>query len=564
MPARLLLRPLALLLLALLVAPSTQAQSAESIVVREAIAEYQRTGRARVLEVGQTILVPYGQVDPVLKTALLRTSLIELGRNEWVVDRFMGDSLRWDVDFGVVGTEQSFRQIVSIKPTDQDLTTSLVLTTNTGRIYHFTLDSEPYPGIERTQNPTDIPYTAHVKFYYPEEASPDGLYTVTGGTTDAMGALDPNYVDLASLPLNTASYVIEADEGFPCPPISAGDNGTQLRIEFPDHTADLSCSQRFPLYSVNGAGELELLNYSMFGGNTYVADRVPSEARILYRTEFGGVQQVVIRNTAIDRPRGPLGVTVGAGLGTSVPSSTAPFRQSVAPGFDIGLSGVVQTSRSFSVGAEIGYTSFSTNTAFVGDAVEFALNESLAPAIASRLAASGAIDKGESVALYTRGAEAAARTLRLSAVGRLSLAPEARVEPYLGGRLGVVRRSSSAVTFQTTGLVIGADGTRRQSAALEGQIENSFAGTGDRRSAEALDFERLLQGEYGSEYELPAWLVGESDPQTGLEVGASFGIGFRATSMLRVYAEGEYALSPFSDRADRALIPFRLGVRASL
>ncbi|MEM6289534.1 MAG: hypothetical protein AAF845_20510, partial [Bacteroidota bacterium] len=85
-----------------------------------------------------------------------------------------------------------------------------------------------------------------------------------------------------------------------------------------------------------------------------------------------------------------------------------------------------------------------------------------------------------------------------------------------------------------------------------------------RRSAEALDFERLLQGEYGSEYELPAWLVGESDPQTGLEVGASFGIGFRATSMLRVYAEGEYALSPFSDRADRALIPFRLGVRASL
>ncbi len=91
MTSRLSLR---LLLLAVLLVPAAaSAQSAESLVVRDAIAEYQRTGRARVLEVGQTILVPYGQVDPVLKTALLRTTLIELGRNEWVVDRFMGDTL---------------------------------------------------------------------------------------------------------------------------------------------------------------------------------------------------------------------------------------------------------------------------------------------------------------------------------------------------------------------------------------------------------------------------------------------------------------------------------------
>ncbi|MEL6690158.1 MAG: DNA polymerase III subunit alpha, partial [Pseudomonadota bacterium] len=59
--------------------------------------------KAAVRDVGRVLQMPYGQVDPVLKTALLRTTLVELGRNEWVVDRFMGDTLRWDIDFGAVG-----------------------------------------------------------------------------------------------------------------------------------------------------------------------------------------------------------------------------------------------------------------------------------------------------------------------------------------------------------------------------------------------------------------------------------------------------------------------------
>ena len=550
------LRLLAALSLVALAAPPAPAQSAESVVVREAIEEYQRTGRARVLEVGQTILVPYGQVDPVLKTALLRTTLIELGRNEWVVDRFMGDTLRWNVDFGTVGTEQSFRQIVSVKPTDQDLTTSLVLTTNTGRIYQLTLDSEPYPAIQRTQNPTDIPYTAHVKFYYPDEGSADGLVSLAGasGLPDGMGG----FVDPNGLPLRTADYVIDADEGFPCPPISAGDNGTHLRLQFPDHTESLACAQRFPLYAVDDEGALTLLNYSVEGGNTYVADRVPAEARVLYRTDSGALRQVRVRNTSMQRWRGPLGFELGLGIGAALPSGSGPFQQAYAAGLDLAVTGGVRATRALTLGVEAGYRSLGANAAFVGGAVEFALNEALAPSLARQLGLAG----GESVVLFSRDARSDVTTTRLSAIARLSLAPEARIDPYVGARVGVVRRSASAVAFRASGVIVGTDGVRRTSPALDAALDASFAGTGGAEgSAEAEAFAALLRGEYGSAYELPAWAAGESGPETGLDLGASFGLAVRATESVRVYVEGEYAYAPTGTRPDRAFIPIHVGAR---
>ena len=562
MSVRPLLRLFAALSLTALAGLPAFAQSAEDVVVREAIDEYRRTGRARVLEVGQTILVPYGQVDPVLKTALLRTTLIELGRNEWVVDRFMGDTLRWDVDFGTVGTEQSFRQIVSVKPTDQDLTTSLVLTTSTGRIYQLTLDSEPYPGIERTQNPTDIPYTAHVKFYYPDEGSADGLVSLAGATGLAGGqggfADQGGFVDPNGLPLNTAAYVIDADEGFPCPPISAGDNGTHLRLHFPDHTESLACAQRFPLYAVDDEGALTLLNYAVEGGNTYVADRVPAETRVLYRTDSGALRQVRIRNTSMKRWRGPRGIEVGAGLGAALPSGGGPFQQAYAPGLDVSATAGSRVTRSLTLGVELGYRSLGANAAFVGGAVDFALNEALAPALAQRLG----LAAGESVVLFARDARSSVTATRLSAVARLSLAPDARIDPYVGARVGVVRRSGSAVAFRASGLVVGANGVRRPSAALDAVLDASFAGGGGADgSAEAEAFAALLRGEYGSEYELPAWASGESDPATGLDLGALAGLSVRATESVRVYVEGGYTYAPTGTRPDRALIPFHVGAR---
>lgn len=573
------MRRLAVLLLAL-AAPAASAQtyvrgaSAEDLAIREAITEYQLTGVARVMEVGQTILAPYNQIDPVLKTALLRTTLVELDRNEYVVDRFIGDSLRWSVDFGVTGSEGDFRQIVSIKPRDQDITTSLVLTTNTGRIYQFTLDSEPYP-IGQNQNPVGIPYTSHVRFYYPDDGMPadpaqsaqmsdDLLWTTTGGVPSF------NAGDGFGGPLN-GEYDVETDAGFPCAPTYVGDDGIRLIVRFPDTSEDPFCSTRFPLYAVGERGDLQLLNYSLMGGNTYVTERMPAEARILFLTERGERREVRIRSRAAGRrgPRRALGVTLDGRVGAAFPTSTSAFRDAYNPGFDAGGSIGVRATRALTVSFEGRFGSLSPDGVFVREAVEAALGETLAPAIAARLRTAGAIASGDQVVLFTRAGGGDIRTVRLSLVTRLSLAPGARVEPYVGARVGVLRRTANAVDIAATGLVVAADGSRQTNTALDAQIADSFAGAGVLTDADSADpayqqYRARLGGGFGSGVSLPSWLVGDSEAEAGPEIGGSLGLLIRATGALGVFVEGEYSYSPIGSRADRSVAPFTLGLRASL
>lgn len=544
------LLPAALLLV--LAAPLALAQSAESLIVQTAIDEYQRTGRARVLEVGQTILVPYNQVDPVLKTALLRTTLIELGPNEYVVDRFMGDSLRWSVDFGVTGDESNFRQIVSVKPTDQDITTSLVLTTNEGRVYQFTLDSEPYRGLERTQNPTDIPYTAHVKFYYPDE----GIDSRTLFDKASLEGYSPLTLD--DLPLNTAHYTVRTDRSFPCAPTRVGDDGTRLQVFFPDHTEDPACAQRFPMYSVDINGDLQLLDYIIEGGNTYVTGRIPAEARILYRSEDGDVHQVRIRNKRVRRSGiGRTGLLVGLGVGSLMPSGDV-FSTAYGAGLSVGGELGFLTSRAFSIGLQIGYDDVPTDLAYVNAGLGSALDNLYASDYEAELGA--ALPENESVLLSANASGGNVRTLRGSLVGRLSLLPGGRLQPYLTGRVGIQRRSVEALSFGVEGRI--SRGRRSESSdALDGLLIRDFA-----ESNTLSEYADDLRGELGEGTEggVPVFLFADQATETGLDLGGGGGLQFQASKLIGIYAEAEYAYTPVGDRPDRARIPVTFGVRANL
>ena len=543
---------LAALLLVLAAPPPAGAQSAESLIVQTAIDEYQRTGRARVLEVGQTILVPYNQVDPVLKTALLRTTLIELGPNEYVVDRFMGDSLRWSVDFGVTGDESNFRQIVSVKPTDQDITTSLVLTTNEGRVYQFTLDSEPYDGLERTQNPTDIPYTAHVKFYYPDE----GIDSRSIFDKASLEEYAPFTLD--DLPLNTAHYTVRADASFPCPPTRVGDDGTRLQVFFPDHTEDPACAQRFPMYSVDINGDLQLLDYVIEGGNTYLAGRIPAEARILYRSEDGDIHQVKIRNKRVRRSGvGRTGVLLGLGAGSLMPSGQAAFNNTYSPGLSLGAELGFRTSRAFSVGFQFGYDTVPTDLSYVNDGLSVALESLYAGDYEAEL---GDAIGDENVLLTARASGGDVRTLRGSLVARLSLLPSARLQPYLTSRIGLQKRSVEALSFGVEGRV--SQGRRSEpNAELDALVARDFA-----EENLLAEFGADLQGELALDDEraVPVFLFADQADELGLDLGGGGGLQFQASKLIGIYAEAEYAYSPIGDRPDRARVPVTFGVRANL
>jgi len=315
-------------------------------------ADYQATGRARIIRDGTTLVLPFGRMQPVLKTTVLRFTLVELGWNEYVKDRFIGDSLRWSVDYGVLGVEGNFRQIVAIKPSECGISTNLALTTNRMRIYNLALESDPCE-MEASRNPQGE-YAVHVRFWYPEgsrfrpvtprEATAGGgerewrsafghdvfpqntpgqvgLQSAFRGTPFAPTRRTAGYnaapeggdawsestgrgmPTVSADDLHTA-YEIDAGRGFPCPPVSVSDDGNRMFIRFP--VGGAGCRERFPLFAEGEDGDLQLINYSVYDGHLYVTSGVPTRAVILYQTERGRQRRVeIIRKEASgERPRG--------------------------------------------------------------------------------------------------------------------------------------------------------------------------------------------------------------------------------------------------------------------
>ena len=103
--------------------------------------EYRDTGRAGVLRQSTVMVFPYGHSQPVLATAPLRASVIELEPGETVFGLAAGDTERFAYELSYTGPGGD-TPIVLVKPLDYDVTTNLVVSTDR-RIYHVTLDAAP-------------------------------------------------------------------------------------------------------------------------------------------------------------------------------------------------------------------------------------------------------------------------------------------------------------------------------------------------------------------------------------------------------------------------------------
>lgn len=272
-----------LLLAAMILSPrvlAAQGGSAlDSANASAATADYQRTGRARVVQAGTYSMVPYGHVQPTVQCAPVRVCTIELQKGEKVLDSALPDPERWVVDFAA-GPDSV--PLVVIKPVALpnacDLTTNLVVTT-TVRIYHVTLDSPPCPGQEESTNPA-LPYQTHVKFYYPDEAlvrrhgpaaSPgvQGPGVPSGVFATPVGEADPA-MSVAELGDLHFDYQVVPDRRFPWTPKVVFDNGRQTCVRLPPeaHHSDLAV-----LYELNAQGGYELVQYAVRDG-CILTDRV--------------------------------------------------------------------------------------------------------------------------------------------------------------------------------------------------------------------------------------------------------------------------------------------------
>lgn len=303
-----------LLLLALAAAPAAlpgQRAPMDSANARAATDDYQRTGRARVVQAGTYAMVPFGHVQPTLRCAPLRVCTIELQSGERVVDSVLGDPERWVVDLasGPDSTPLVVAKPVAL-PNGCDLTTNLVVTTNR-RIYHLTLDSPPCSAQGESTNP-DLPYMRQVKFYFPDDAlvrhhaapgqQPGGgppQVTATGlpgAVTAETGAAMP-VADLGELHFD---YQKVPDRRFPWIPDVVFDNGRQTCIRLPPEAyhSDLAV-----LYELNAQGGYELVQYVVRDG-CILTDRVMQRMVLLIAAGAGGAPLrllIVRRNSREER-----------------------------------------------------------------------------------------------------------------------------------------------------------------------------------------------------------------------------------------------------------------------
>lgn len=106
-------------------------------------------------------------------------------------------------------------------------------------------------------------------------------------------------IDLRNI--DTQKYEMDVERGFPCEPSLVGDDGERTYIRLGDSPG---CASTFPYYTIEDR-ELQVVNYSVFNGDTYVVEGVHEKAALIYRGPKGQEKRAVFENTAMssDRPQ---------------------------------------------------------------------------------------------------------------------------------------------------------------------------------------------------------------------------------------------------------------------
>lgn len=243
-----------------------------------AVRKFQETGKAPVVRKPGFVVFPYGERQPILYCKPLRVCDIELEAGEGVLNIALGDSERWIASKMESGPDDARRAHVVVKPTEFDLSTNLVITTDR-RVYHLGLIST----IEE-----DGSYFRSVRFYYPQDTV---QRWADAAEAAREGARRERERDVAQLPLVSPEglyfgYRIEGDR-VPWRPVQAFDDGTRVFIQMP---AAMSATEAPALFVLTSDEDRALVNYRL-RGRYFVVDKLFAEAVLVLGV--GGKQESV-------------------------------------------------------------------------------------------------------------------------------------------------------------------------------------------------------------------------------------------------------------------------------
>lgn len=258
--------------------------SAPLLVVAQDVAHPTRdTTRAiRSVTDGATLVFPYGRSQPTIVCSRLRACVFQLAPGEVIADKLLvGDPERWVFDVATSGVSGG-TQLLSIKPTDCDLSTNLTVPTD-HHVYFLTLDAPPCPGQDTATNALRAPYTRVFRFSYPDESIVP--LTSRAPVTVPLG-VTPDRLNF--------NYTWSADKHFPWRPEHVFDDGAHLYIKVPPIARTMIAPV---LVAVADDNTTVLLNYTV-ANDVYITDRVVPRVALIVNDGTHTQRVVITRRSA--------------------------------------------------------------------------------------------------------------------------------------------------------------------------------------------------------------------------------------------------------------------------
>lgn len=243
--------------------------------------KWQETGVAKpIMSDDGKILFPFGQYMPLLTCAPLRACDIELEPGEVVTGKpLSGDTIRWKITRAESGTGEKKTTHVVVKPTDTNLDTNLIITTDR-RTYHVRLYS--------STNERD--YVNRAGFYYPESIVDE--WGQAAQQAEKKNA-DKEKLVVSELPALSVDkidfdYQVEGD-GARFKPLRVFNDGTRVFLQMPDAMK----SDEAPVLLLMDKDDKPLLVNYRVKDTYYIVDKLFDRAMLVVGTE-GSQSKVTI------------------------------------------------------------------------------------------------------------------------------------------------------------------------------------------------------------------------------------------------------------------------------
>ena len=246
--------------------------------LKKAYQQYLKSGKAPNIVTDGFEQFAYGTgSQPVIAASPLELTVISLEPGEAITNVSSGDPLRWSYSMAYSGQTKMRQAHVMLKPSEVNISTDLVITTDK-RLYTLKLVSSE-----------GGKYVRDVRFWYPAEMQ-DYWNNYNSQEVQKI-TKDDKVVESPDININTLNFGYKIlHTGWSTPswqPTRVFDDGAHTYIQFPD---TISSRDMPALFIVNGKSE-ELVNYRS-KPPYFVVDKIFQKAVLL----SGGSQQITLLN----------------------------------------------------------------------------------------------------------------------------------------------------------------------------------------------------------------------------------------------------------------------------